>query len=319
MLTLGEIRTAAKELAGTVVRTPTKRWHSQTLAEAGFGHVQLKYELWQHSGSFKFRAARLILQRMTAGQRARGVVAASGGNHALAVAMAAHQLGADATVVMPRTAPAMRIQGCRDAGASVELVADIHGAFERAEALSRQEGALWIHPFEGPLTALGSATCGLEWVEDAGPMDVVVIPIGGGGLCAGAASAVRSMLPACQVIGVEPAGADTMSRSLRARMPVGIPRVRTIADSLAAPTALPYSFQLCARTLTRTVRVTDDEIRRGMRVIRRELGLAVEPGCAAAAAACLGPLAHILPGRRLGLLLCGSNIEPHRFEALARA
>src|SRR5207244_2034332 len=192
--------------------------------------------------------------------------------------------------VMPRTANPARVAGCRAYGAEVELVDDVHQAFERVRRIEAEEGRTFVHPFEGPLTALGTATLGLEIHQQAGPLDAVVVPIGGGGLCAGVASAIKQLQPGCRVFGVEPEGADSMHRSFRSGKPESIDKVRTIADSLGAPHAAPYSFALCRRFVDELVMVDDAQIRAALQLLFRGAKLAVEPAGAVYTAAVCGPL-----------------------------
>lgn len=313
-LDLDRIRDARARLGDAILTTPVLE-----LAGAGLGAgipPVLKLELFQVTGSFKPRGALLNVMALDEAQRARGVCAVSGGNHAIATAYAASRLGTRARIVMLATASPLRAEQCRAWGAEVELAGTIHEAFERAEALSRAEGLSLIHPFEGLTTALGSATLGLELVEQVPDLEAVVVPIGGGGLAAGVAAAVKQLRPGCKVYGVEPVGADTMRRSLEAGRPVGIEAVRTIADSLGAPYALPVSFGLCRRHLDDLVLVDDPALRTAMRYLLERAKLAVEPAGAAATAAWLGPLHERLAGRRVGLIVCGSNIDAASFARL---
>jgi threonine dehydratase len=186
----------------------------------------------------------------------------------------------------------------------------VHIAFARVSEIAAQEGRSFVHPFEGPLTALGTATLGLELSEQLRDLDAVIVPIGGGGLCAGVAAAVKLMRPACKVYGVEPEGADSMHRSFAAGEPQSIDAVRTIADSLGAPYAKPYSFALCRKYVDELVLVTDDEILRSLYLLFRSAKLAVEPAGAAATAALLGPLRQQLRGKKVALIVCGANLDP---------
>jgi threonine dehydratase len=244
---------------------------------------------------------------------ARGVTAVSAGNHAMAVAYSARVLKTTAKVVMPRTASPFRVERSRELGAEVELVDDVHEAFRRVKEIEASEGRTFVHPFEGPLTALGTATLGLELVEQVADLDAVVVPIGGGGLAAGVAAAVKLARPQALVFGVEPRGADSMRKSLDAGSPQAIDKVRTIADSLGAPHAAPYSFALCQRFLDDVVLVDDDELRAAMRLLFSSAKLAVEPAGAAATAALRGPLRGRLEGRRVALVVCGANIDAGTF------
>jgi threonine dehydratase len=317
-LLLEDIRAARQLLGDRIVTTPVHEWQSQTI-EAALGpdtRVFMKLELLQKTGSFKARGALLNLLRLTAEQRGRGVTAISAGNHAVAVAYAAHVLGVHAKVVMIKTANPFRVALCRSFGADVEFAADAHAGFQRVGEIEKNEGRALIHPFEGFGTATGTATLGLELCQQIERLDAVVIPIGGGGLCAGVASAVKLMQPRCAVYGVEPVGADSMHRSFAAGEPRSIERVATIADSLGAPFALPITFELCRRNVDDLVLLTDDELRAGMRLMQRECKLAVEPAGAAAAAALLGPLRTRLQGRRIALIVCGSNIDTATYARL---
>jgi threonine dehydratase len=291
-------------------------WDDAALArEIGPGtRVVLKEELFQRTGTFKPRGALTVMLELDREALARGVTAVSAGNHAIAVAYAAQALGSTAKVVMPKTASPFRVAKCRERGAEVELVEDVHRAFERVKEIEAREGRTFVHPFEGPRTALGTATLGLELVEQVPDVEVVIVPIGGGGLCAGVAAAVKLARPECRVYGVEPEGADSMHRSFAAGKPQGIEAVRTIADSLGAPHAAPYSFALCRRYVDELVLVSDDALRRAMRLLFSSAKLAVEPAGAAATAALCGPLRERVAGRRVALVVCGANIDAPTFS-----
>jgi threonine dehydratase len=314
--TLDAIAAARARLADHVLRTPVWRWRGDEVERLTGTQPLLKLELFQHAGSFKPRGAMMVMLDLPAEQRARGVTAVSAGNHAMAVGYAARALGTSAKVVMPRTASVARVEGCRAYGAEVVLVDDVHQAFARAKEIEEAEGRTLVHPFEGPLTALGTATLGLELCEQAPDLDAVIVPIGGGGLCAGVAAAVKQKLPHVKVFGVEPEGADTMHRSFRSGRPERIDQVRTIADSLGAPYAAPYSFALCRRFVDELVLVNDAQLRAAMRLLFRAAKLAVEPAGAAATAALCGPLRERLAKRNVGVIVCGANIDAKTFGAL---
>lgn len=314
--TLEAVRSARERLGDLVVTTPARLWQDDAL-EAVSGRetrVFLKEELFQRTGTFKPRGALTVMLDLAPASLSRGVTSVSAGNHAMAVAYAARVLATTAKVVMPKSASAFRVARCRDLGAEVVLVDDVHQAFERVRQIESEEGRTFVHPFEGPKTALGTATLGLEFLEQVPDLDAVIVPIGGGGLCAGVAAAVKLMRPACLVFGVEPEGADTMHRSFAAGSPQAIDAVRTIADSLGAPFALPYSFDLCRRFVDELVLVDDDALRRAMLLLFASAKLAVEPAGAAATAALCGPLRERLRGRRVGLVVCGANIDPGSFS-----
>jgi threonine dehydratase len=314
--TLEEISAARARLADYILQTPVWRWRGDEVERATGTQPLLKLELFQHAGSFKPRGAMAVMLGLSPEQLARGVTAVSAGNHAMAVGYAARALGTTAKVVMPRTANAARLEGCRAYGAEVVLVDDVHQAFARVKEIEQAEGRAFVHPFEGPLTALGTATLGLELCEQAPDLDAVIVPIGGGGLCAGVAAALKQKAPHVKVFGVEPEGADSMHRSFRSGRPEHIDAVRTIADSLGAPYAAPYSFALCRRFVDELVLVSDEQLRAAMRLLFRGAKLAVEPAGAAATAALCGPLRERLAKKNVGVIVCGANIDVKTFSAL---
>jgi len=234
----------------------------------------------------------------------------------MAVSFACRALDSSAKVVMQRNANPYRVEECRALGAEIVLTPDVHSAFDEVRRTEAEEGRAFIHPFEGYATALGTATVTWELHQQVADLDAVVVPIGGGGLCTGVMLATKLMLPDCLVFGVEPEGADSMHRSFAAGQPQGIDEVRTIADGLGAPRAEPYSFGLCRRFVDQLVRIDDQQIRQAMRLLCDEMKLVVEPAGAATAAALCGPLSDRLSGWRVGLIVCGSNIDPETFHRL---
>ena len=317
-LTLAEIREARARLAEHIVTTPVLEWQGPQVSDRFLAgtRVSLKLELFQRTGSFKPRGALLNMLGLSSDALGRGICAMSAGNHAIAAAYAARVLGTTAKVVMIKTANPFRVAMARRYGAEVELAEDVHRGFERVEQIARDEGRTFVHPFEGRTTAVGTATLGLEMCEQMGELDVVIVPIGGGGLAAGIASAVKLVSPRCRVVGVEPEGADSMRRSFAAGEPRSIERVTTIADSLGAPFALPISFELCRRNVDELVLVSDDELREAMRLLLETAKLAVEPAGAAATAALVGPLRERAQGKRVGVVVCGANIDAAGFARM---
>ncbi|MEO0614496.1 MAG: pyridoxal-phosphate dependent enzyme [Pseudomonadota bacterium] len=313
-ITLDSIDRLRATLAPRLRRTPSVPLDA--LSEPGGAEVWAKCELWQVTGSFKARGALANCLALNERERAAGVTAVSAGNHAIATAWAARELGISARVVMTASAPPIRVERVRALGAEVVLADDVHSAFTTAESIVRDEGRALIHPFEGLTTATATAGVGRELIDAAPALDAVIVPVGGGGLAAGVATAVKLAAPDCNVFGVEPFGADSMSRSFAAGAPVTLERVDTIADSLGAPMALPLSYALCRRYIDEVVRVHDDALVAAMIRIHEQLGLAVEPACAAALAALLGPLANTLKGKRVGLIFCGSNMDHTRWSEL---
>ncbi|MBU6478236.1 MAG: threonine/serine dehydratase [Xanthomonadaceae bacterium] len=316
-----EIRTARERLGERVRETPVWHWRGDAIDyAAGVGtQVFLKLELFQYTGTFKARGALLNAMALSAGAKQRGVTAVSAGNHAIAVAFAARAVGTTAKVVMPKTANPARVALCRSYGAEVVLTDDVFAAFAEVKRIEADEGRTFIHPFEGELTVLGTATVGYELCNRIETLDAVIVPVGGGGLIAGVACAVKQMQPHCKVYGVEPEGADSMSRSFAAGTPQKLERVDTIADSLAAPYALPYSFGVARQFVDEVVTIPDAAMQSAMALLFADMKLAVEPAGAAATAALCGPLRERLDGQRIGLIVCGTNIDLATFTQQANA
>jgi threonine dehydratase len=317
-LTLADIRAARALLGDRILKTPVMPLEGPAVeaALAPGTRAILKLELFQHTGSFKARGALVNTLSLDAAGRARGICAISAGNHAIAAAFAARAVGASAKIVMKEGANPFRVSECRRYGGEIVFERDFHAAFRRVEDIRATEGRTLVHPFEGLRTAMGTGTLGLEFIEQAPELEAVIVPVGGGGLAAGLATAIRLVKPACEVFGVEPYGADSMYRSFKAGSPQAIDRIDTIADSLGAPYALPISFALCRASLTEIVRIEDEEMIAAMRFLAQHARLAVEPAGAAATAALLGPLRDRLAGRRVGLVVCGSNIAAEAYAHL---
>ncbi len=317
---LEEIEGAAKLLEAYVAQTPVSRWWGPGKDQhvGNDTEVFLKLEMLQYGGSFKPRGALINMLQLDQDQKKRGVTAVSAGNHAIAVSFAARMLGVPAKVVMPSSANPYRVDRCKDFGAEVVLVSDVAAAFEEVEKIKEEEGRIFIHPFEGKATAIGTATMGREFALQTPDLDALIIPIGGGGLAGGVSTAFRYLQPNCKLYGVEPTGADSMHRSFQSGKPERIEAVKTIADSLGAPFSLPYSYGLCKQNLDKIVLVEDHQLRTAMRVMFAEIKLAAEPAGAASLAALLGPLHDELQGKRVGLIACGSNIDVESFFQLLR-
>jgi threonine dehydratase len=312
-----QIRALREALLEDVLETPVLRAWALEKALGGGTRVTVKLEFLQRTGTFKARGALATLRGLSKDQLARGVTAVSAGNHAIATAFAAQVMGTTAKVVMIRTASAVRVESCRHYGAEVVLADNVHEAFTLARGIEEQEGRFFVHPFEGPSIALGTGTVGLEVCEQVADFDALVVPVGGGGLIAGIANAVKQLRPDVTIIGVEPEGADTMRRSFEAGEPQSIDRVLSIADSLGAPFALPYSFALTRQNVDQLVLVDDTQLKRSMGFLFRAMKFAVEPACAASTAALLWPLRDQLRGKHVVLVMCGSNIDWETFESQA--
>lgn len=310
-LTLDEIRSAQELIAAHVLVTPSVPWPGTELPKllAPNTRVTAKLELLQRTGSFKARGALVNMMRLTEDQKTRGITAVSAGNHAIAAAWAAQMVGVPAKIMMINTANPRRVELANSFGAEIVMAGSAHEAFAMADGLVEKEGRTLVHPFEGRSTALGTATLGLEFMDQVPDLEAVIVPIGGGGLIGGVSAAVKLANPRCQVFGVEPVGADSMHRSLAAGEPRSIERVATIADSLGAPYAMPFTFGLTRRNVDDLVLVSDDDLRAAMRLTFLDAKLAVEPAGAAALAALVGPLRDRLAGKHVGLIVCGSNID----------
>lgn len=314
---LAAVRHLSERLQQWLVRTPVLRCRNLEQRLGRGAAITGKLEFLQRTGTFKPRGALAVVLGLDRDQLAAGVTAVSAGNHAVATAYAARAVGTSAKVVMTRGANPARLEACRRYGAEVVLADDIRQAFARADEIREREGRFFVHPFEGEAVVRGTATVGLEICEQVGDFDALIVPIGGGGLCAGIASIVRQVRPQCEIFGVEPEGADSMHRSFASGRPEAIEEVRTIADSLGAPFALPMSFELCRASVDRLVRVSDDELRASMKLLFTDMKIAIEPACAATTAALAGPLAKHLEGRRVVLVFCGSNTDWATWERQA--
>ena len=313
--TIDAIRANRARLDDLVITTPIRLLIDDAVRSA-VGEtttVWLKEELFQRTGSFKPRGALSVMLDLDADALSRGVTGVSAGNHAISLGYSARILGTTAKVAMPKTANAFRVQLCRDYGMEVELVDNVTEAFARVKEIEATEGRTLVHPYEGPKTALGTASVGMEFIDqvrEAGDsLDAVIVAAGGGGLTGGVACAVKQMSPETAVYVVEPEGADTMYRSFQVGTPQSLDAVRTIADSLGAPRCEPYSFALNRQFVDEVVLVSDDQIRAGMRLLFRSAKLVVEPAGAAALAALMAPLRERLDGMRVGVVVCGANID----------
>ncbi|MDX3799002.1 pyridoxal-phosphate dependent enzyme [Streptomyces sp. AK04-3B] len=313
-ITLDDVRDAAARLKGVAHRTPVLR--SRTLDRIVGAEVLLKCENFQRVGAFKFRGAYNAASRLAPEQLARGVAAYSSGNHAQAVALAARELGTTAVIVMPEDAP--RSKRAATEGYGAEIVTYDRYAGDRvaiAEALAADRGLALIPPYEHPHVMAGQGTAALELLEEAGELDALLAPVGGGGLMAGSATAVKGLRPGIRVVGVEPEAGDDTKRSLEAGRRVEIPVPRTIADGQALHTPGELTFSVNRRLVDAIELVSDDEIRAAMRFAFERLKIVVEPSGATPLAALLAGRVDDLP-RRVGVIVSGGNIDSGRFAEL---
>lgn len=315
---LQQIRDTARRISPHVIRTPTLSYVGDRIGRSipSDTELWLKYELLQRTGSFKPRGALNVMMQLTPEQQAQGVTAFSAGNHAIATAYAARILGLSVKVAMPRTANPYRVEMCRAYGAEIVFADDMASLLKTVATLQEDEGRFLVHPFEGVHTTCGTATVGLEFCEDAPPLDAVVVPVGGGGLISGVASAVKLLNSDAIVYGVEPDGACGMRDSIVRGEPLDHVQVNSIADSLSAPIHAEYSFNIIKQCVDEMITVSDQAMSEMMLTMFGDLKLAVEPAAAAALAAIAGPLKEKITGCRVGVILCGSNIDFPTFQKL---
>ena len=309
LVTLSDIRAAQRRIAGGVIVTPCPE--SIPLSEITGARIVCKLDNFQRTGSFKERGARNALLRLPPAQRKRGVVAASAGNHALGLAYHGKLIGIPVTVVMPDYAPLIKITTCERLGARVLIRGrDFTEARAVADELVRDEGLTYVHGFDDPDIIAGQGTLGLEILKQVPDVDAIVCPIGGGGLIAGVALAVKSVRPRVNVIGVESAATGNFAAALRAGKPVRVPRRATLADGLATLVVGDNAFQIARRRVDEVVSVGEDAI--ALAILRMvELEKTVVEGAAAVplAAMMTGKLPK-LAGKRVALVVCGGNIDP---------
>ena len=303
LATLEGMRAAAVRIDGVARRTPV-------LDLAPLVPLQVKCEQMQPIGAFKIRGAFNYLARMTAEQRARGVITYSSGNHGQAVAFAAHRFGVPAVIVMPETAPLVKVEGARRWGAEVLFAGTttVHRQ-ARAEALAGERGLVVVPPFDCLPIVEGQGTTGLEIVDQVPDVRTVVVPVGGGGLISGVAAAIKLTDPSIRVIGVEPAGAPKMSQSLAAGMPVTLSSVKSIADGLMAVRPGVLNFLHVQAFVDEVITVSDDEIVGAARLLWEMARLAIEPSGATSVAGALPRLADWAREGPVVAVLSGGNVS----------
>ena len=304
MVTLDEIKEAASRVR--VIARVTPLLDVSTLAGRP---LLLKCESLQPGGAFKIRGAYNMVAQLSPEQRARGVVTYSSGNHGQAMALAARELGAPAVVVMPTTAPQIKVEGARAFGAEVIFAGTTSVERRaRAEEEAAARGLTMVPPFDHELIVAGAGTLGLELLEQRPDVETVLVPVGGGGLLAGVAAAIKQSNPAVRVIGVEPAGADAMKQSLERGAPVTLPKTESIADGLMPVRPGDITFAHAQKFVDQVVTVTDDQIIDAVLWLFSKAKIVAEPSGAATVAAalfgtieCAGPLIAIISGGNMGL------------------
>ncbi|HSX67293.1 threonine ammonia-lyase [Nocardioides sp.] len=313
--TLADVRAAREILAGVAVQTPVveSRWLSDLTGQ----HVHLKCENLQRTGSFKLRGAYVRIARLSAAERAAGVVAASAGNHAQGVALAAQQLGIPSTVFMPEGAPIPKERATRAYGADVVFAGRFFDdALREALAYAERTGATFIHPFDHPDVVAGQGTVGLEMLEQVPDAATVLVPAGGGGLVAGVALAVKAQRPDVRVVGVQAEGAAAIARSLEVGAPVALESVSTMADGIAVGRPGEVPLELIRRHVDDVVSVSEESLSQALLSLVERAKMVVEPAGAAAVAALVehpdaftGPVVALLSGGNIDPLLLGKVIR----------
>lgn len=306
-MTLAHVQ-AARELLTDVIRVTPMQGTRVLSARCG-GEVLLKCENLQRAGSFKIRGAYVRIARLSDAERARGVVAASAGNHAQGVALAASLLGADSTVFMPNGAPLPKVAATEAYGAKVRFAGhDVAAAIDAAEEFAEQMGAVLIHPFDHPDVVAGQGTVGLEILEQCPGVRTIVVPTGGGGLLAGVAVAARALRPEVTVVGVQAAGAAAYPPSVAAGHPVSLPGTATMADGIAVSTPGDVPFEVIAELAPEVRTVSEEQLSRALLLCLERAKMVVEPAGAAGVAALLDdPQAFAPP---VVAVLSGGNVDP---------
>jgi len=314
VISLDDVERAARTIAGRVHRTPLLG--SASLSERIGANALLKAELFQRTGSFKVRGALNRLAELSEQERARGVITISAGNHAQAVAWAAREQGLDALVVMWQGADALKVAATKGYGAAVDQEADGPGsAFARLEELHAETGRTLVHPFNDAAVMAGQGTVALEFLEDGAAPDVVVVPVGGGGLISGIVTAVKGRLPDARVIGVEPELSTALHDALAAGHPVPV-TPKSAADALSAPFAGDNTVEIALRLGVESVLVSEDELYDAFRWVYGRTKLAAELGAVAGVAALLAEKAAVEPGQTVIAVVSGGNIAPKQAAAI---
>jgi threonine dehydratase len=298
---------ARERLMGIAQLTPLN--YSRSLSELVDCEVYLKLENLQKTGSFKLRGAVNKIMSLDATARGNGVIAASAGNHAQGVALGSQRLGVNATIVMPEGAPLAKVSATRNYGAEVILHGAVYDdAYARAVEIQEQTGGTFVHAFNDPLVIAGQGTIGLEIMEQLPSVDVIFVPIGGGGLAAGVSAAVKSFAPGVKVIGVQASGAPSMYESLQAGKIVTLSKASTIADGIAVKEPGSLTFDLVAKYVDSVVTVTDEEIAEGILTLLERCKVVAEGAGAVSIAAVLSRKLN-LSGKKVVCLISGGNID----------
>jgi threonine dehydratase len=313
-VTLDDVHAAQARIMPHLHRTPMLS--SDTLSHMTGTRLGLKAEVFQKTGSFKSRGALNAAMQLTPEQRARGVVTLSAGNHGQGLAWAASRVGTRAVVFMPKHAVPTKVEAIKGYGAEARFAPTMEQVYPIMEAYQREYGLTFVSPFDDPHIVAGQGVVGLEILEDAPDVDTIVVPVGGGGLLAGIALAVKSQRPDVRVIGVEPEGANVVKKSLESGRLESALNIKTIADGLSAPFAGALTQAIIEHYVDDVVLVTDDEIANALRLILHRAKVLVEPAGAASLAALLTGKAAARQGGTAVSVLSGGNIDREKLKAL---
>jgi threonine dehydratase len=314
VISIDDVERAAQTIAGRLHRTPLLR--SATLSDRLGAEAYLKAELFQRTGSFKVRGALNRIAELTDEEKKRGVISISAGNHAQAVAWAAREAGLDALIVMWQGADAMKVAATRGYGAAIDQeAAGPTESFERLNELIAETGRTLVHPFNDAAVAAGQGTVALEILEDLPAVDVVVVPVGGGGLVSGVATAIKARRPNARVIAVEPETSAALHEALSAGRSVPVPPT-SAADALNAPFAGELAVEICSKLGVESVLVSEDELGDALRWLYERTKLACELGAAASTAALLSGKVRVQPGESVVAVVSGGNIAAKQAAAI---
>jgi threonine dehydratase len=314
-LELRHVLAAQERIAGKVHRTPL--FSAAALGERAGVRLFLKCESFQKTGSFKARGALNKILSLPAALRVRGVVTVSAGNHAQALAWAARLVEAPCVVVMPKDAPRSKVDAVRGYAAEIVFHDDRSTLFDKLAEVRDERGLTFVHPFDDPVVLAGAGTAGLEIVEDLPEVDLVIVPVGGGGLLGGVATAVKSMRPEARVVAVELAAGPGLAVALAAGRPVPVPRpVGTLADGMTPPFVGSLPLEIVRRLRVELQTVTEDEIAAAMRALAGRAKLVAEGSGAAATAGLLSGRITVRPGSVVVALVSGGNVDPDRLGAV---
>lgn len=313
-VTIEDVYAARDRIMPHLHRTPMLG--SQTLSRMTGTELGLKAELFQRTGSFKARGALNAALLLSPEQRAKGVITLSAGNHGQGLAFAASMVGSRAVVFMPESAVPTKVEAIRAYGAETRFSPTMEGIFPLMEQVQRDQGLTFVSPFSDPAIIAGQGVVGLEILEDMPDVETVVVPVGGGGLIAGVALAVKSLRPDVRVVGVEPEGANVVRRSLESGRPEAAETISTCADGLSAPFAGELSQAIIQHYVDDVVLLSEDEIITAMRLVIERVKVLVEPAGAASVAGLLSGKAGAAKGSRVVAILSGGNIDPEKLRRL---